>query len=51
MFFNRVEPVDEEVSSAAEPKPIDVHQFIDNGRRQAEESALRIANMIAEEQT
>lgn len=49
MFFNRVEPVDEEVSSAAEPKPIDVHQFINNGRRQAEESALRIANMIAEE--
>lgn len=49
MFFNRVEPVDEEVSSTAEPEPIDVHQFIDNGRRQAEESALRIANMIAEE--
>jgi hypothetical protein len=47
MFFNRTEPAEEE--PFPEPEPIDVHQFIDNGRRQAEESALRIANMIAEE--
>ena len=31
MFFNRVEPVDEEVSSTAEPEPIDVHQLLTTG--------------------
>lgn len=50
MFFNRIKPAEEETSSDPEPEPmIDVHQVIDNGRRQAEEFALKVANMIAKE--
>ena len=35
--------------SSKEPDPIDVHAFIDEKRRYAEDEALKIANMLAEE--
>lgn len=47
MFFNRTNPVEEETSPG--PEPINVRQVIDNGRRQAEDCALKVSNMIAEE--
>lgn len=53
MFFNRTEPAEEEPFPEPEPvpdsEPIDVHQFIDDRRRLAEESVLKVANMIAKE--
>lgn len=35
--------------SQQEPEPIDVRAFIDEKRRHAEDEALRVANMLAEE--
>lgn len=45
-----VEEKDEPVEdSPKEPDPVDVHAFIDEKRRYAEDEALKIANMLAEE--
>lgn len=45
-----VEKKDESTEdSSKDPDPIDVHAFIDEKRRYAEDEALKIANMLAEE--
>ena len=59
MFFRRKEvkvnpeEIEEENDTVEEPEeepePIDVHAFIDEKRRHAEDEALRVANMLAEE--
>lgn len=53
MFFSKKkEKTDSESvneDSLKEPTPIDVRDFIDKQRRSAEDTALRLANMLAEE--
>ena len=53
MFFSKKkEKTDSEIvteDSLKEPTPVDVRDFIDKQRRSAENIALRLANMLAEE--